>query len=102
MTVVKEFSFLKERVDAIDDEKLVYKYTLIEGGPLGKELSALSFEIKVVAKEEGGCVIVKTAFYETLSGVELDHGKAKGNEENMNATYEKFEQYLLSHPDLYC
>ncbi|OIC64556.1 hypothetical protein A7L55_18595 [Acinetobacter baumannii] len=99
---VKEFSYVKERVDEIDEEKLVYKYTVIEGGPLGSKLIALSYETKFVAKEEGGCVISRTSNYETVPGAEFDEAKVKELKENMNAMFEKVEQYLLSNPNVYC
>eukprot|EP00253_Pinus_taeda_P018500 PITA_18500 len=99
---IKEFSYVKDRVDEIDEEKLVYKYTVIEGGPLGNQLIALSYEIKFVAKEEGGCVISRTSNYETAPGAEFDEAKVKEVKENMNAMFEKMEQYLLSNPNVYC
>jgi len=98
----KPFSFIKERVDEIDEEKLVYKYTVIEGGPLGDKLISLSFEMKFVAKEEGGCVITRTANYETLPDAQFDEGKVKEIKENINIMFGKTEQYLISNPNLYC
>nr|ABK25705.1 unknown [Picea sitchensis] len=97
----KEFSYVKERVDEIDEEKLVYKYAVIEGGPLGNNLIALSYEIKFVAREDGGCLITRTSNYETLPGAQFDEGKVKELKEKMNAMFEKVEQYLLSNPNLY-
>eukprot|EP00253_Pinus_taeda_P018499 PITA_18499 len=99
---IKEFSYVKDRADEIDEEKLVYKYTVIEGGPLGNQLIALSYEIKFVAKEEGGCVISRTSNYETAPGAEFDEAKVKEVKENMNAMFEKVEQYLLFNPNVYC
>jgi len=97
-----QFSYIKERVDEIDDEKLVYKYTVIEGGPLGNKLIALSFEVKLVAREEGGCVIIRTANAETAPDAEFDDGKIKEVREKMLVLFEKIEEYLISNPDLYC
>nr|ADJ53040.1 pathogenesis-related protein 10 [Pinus pinaster] len=97
----KDFSFVKERVDEIDDEKMVLKYTNIEGGVLGKKLSAAKFEVKFVPRKEGGCVASWICNYETLPGAQLEESKAKEIKENSIAMLKKFEQYLLSNPSLY-
>eukprot|EP01018_Ginkgo_biloba_P028132 Gb_33504 [translate_table: standard] len=44
----KDFSYSKERIDEIDDENFVFKYTAVEGGQLGKKLSSAKFELKLV------------------------------------------------------
>jgi len=98
----KDFSFLKERVDEIDEEKMVYKYTTIEGGLLGKKLSSACFEVKLVPKKEGGCVATLICNYETLPGTPIDEGKAKEIKERSIGLLKKIEQYLLSNPNLYC
>nr|ABK25903.1 unknown [Picea sitchensis] len=98
----KDFSFVKERVDEIDEEKMVYKYTTIEGGSLGEKVSAASFEVKFVPRKEGGCVASWICNYETLPGAQLDEGKVKEIKENSIAMLKKIEQYLLSNPNLYC
>nr|AAF12811.1 putative intracellular pathogenesis-related protein [Picea glauca] len=97
----KDFSFVKERVDEIDEEKMVYKYTTIEGGSLGKKLSAASFEVKISPRKEGGCVATWVCNYETLPGGQLDEGRVKEIKENSVAMLKKIEQYLLSNPTLY-
>ena len=98
----KDFSYAKERVDEIDEENMVFKYTTIEGGLLGKKLSASNFELKIVPKKEGGCVVSWICNYETLAGAPVDEGKAQEMKEQSNAMFKKIEQYLLSNPSLYC
>nr|QBC17556.1 pathogenesis-related protein family 10-3.1 [Pinus monticola] len=98
----KEFSYAKERIDEIDEEKMVIKYTTIEGGLLGKKLSASNFELKIVPKKEGGCVVSWICNYETLSGAPFDEGKAQEMKEQSNHMFKKIEQYLLSNSSLYC
>nr|AAL50001.1 PR10 protein [Pinus monticola] len=98
----KDFSFIKERVDELDQENFVYKYTAIEGGPLGKQLSSACFEVKLVPRKEGGCVARWTCNYETLPGVQPDEGKLKEIKEDSFGMLKKVEQYLLSNPNLYC
>eukprot|EP00253_Pinus_taeda_P009067 PITA_09067 len=98
----KDFSYAKERVDEMDEEKMVFKYTTIEGGLLGKKLSASNFELKIVPRKEGGCVVTWICNYETLPGAAVDEGKAQDMKEQSNAMFKKIEQYLFSNPTLYC
>ena len=88
-------------MDEIDEEKLVYKYTVI-GGSLGDKLIALSFHLKFVAREEKGCVLTRTASYETVLDAQFDEECVKQIRESMNPVFGKIEQYLLSNPKLYC
>eukprot|EP00253_Pinus_taeda_P033113 PITA_33113 len=97
-----DFSYVKEQVDEMDDDKMVYKYTLIEGGFLEKELSALNAELKLIPKNEGACVVSWISNYETLPGTELNEGRVEEIKENSNAMLRKIERYLLSNPNLYC
>nr|ABK21339.1 unknown [Picea sitchensis] len=98
----KDFSYAKERVDEMDEGKMVFKYTTIEGGLLGKKLNASNFELKFVPRKEGGCVVSWICNYETLPGAQLDEGKAQELKEQSNAMFKKIEQYLVSNPNLYC
>lgn len=98
----KNFIHFKERVDEIDEEKMVYKYTTIEGGSLGKKISAASFEVKFAARKDGGCVATWICNRETLSGAQLDEGRAQEIKEKNTAILKKIEHYLLSNPNLYC
>eukprot|EP00253_Pinus_taeda_P002998 PITA_02998 len=98
----KDFSYAKERVDEMDDGKMVFKYATIGGGMLGKKLSASNFELKIVPRKEGGCVMSWICNYETLPRAPVDEGKAQEMKEQSNAMFKKMEQYLLSNPTLYC
>jgi len=98
----KNCSFLKERVDEVDEEKMVFKYTEIEGGSLGTKVSAASFEVKFAPRKEGGCLVSLTCNYETLPGTPIDQSKIKEIMEQGNGLMKMTEQYLLSNPNLYC
>ncbi|RWR86770.1 pathogenesis-related protein 10-3.1 [Cinnamomum micranthum f. kanehirae] len=37
LQVIKDFSYWKDRIDTIDEEKHVFKYTVIEGRPFREE-----------------------------------------------------------------
>ncbi|RWR76479.1 major pollen allergen Aln g 1-like protein [Cinnamomum micranthum f. kanehirae] len=48
------FTYVKDRVDIMDDEKHVFKYTVIEGGEIGRKLKSNSSEIQFQATSSGG------------------------------------------------
>eukprot|EP00253_Pinus_taeda_P005262 PITA_05262 len=98
----RDYSFIKERVDEVDEQNFVYKFTIIGGGALGTKLSAANFVVKYVPRNEGGSVATWTINYETLSGVQSEYdGRVKEIKENSIAQMKKVEQYLLSNPNLY-
>jgi hypothetical protein len=98
----QDFSYFKEKVDEIDEEKMVFKFTIIEGGPLGTQVNALSFELKVVPREEVGCVVTRITNYETVQSAQTDDVKLQELKENATATFKKIDQYLVSNPNLCC
>jgi len=98
----KNFIHIMERVDEIDEEKMVCKYTTIEGGSLGRKISAATFEVKFAPRKEGGCVATWMCNCETLPGAQLDEGRAQEIKEKSTAMLKKIEHYLLSNPNLYC
>ncbi|KAH9324873.1 hypothetical protein KI387_005051, partial [Taxus chinensis] len=65
----QEFSFVKELVEEVDEEKFVYRYSHVEGGMFEKTLASAKFEVKYTPKAEGGCVCSYVFHYETLPGV---------------------------------
>jgi repressor of nif and glnA expression len=102
VTANQNCSFVKKRVDEIDEKKMVYKSTTIEGGSLGKKLRAVRFKVKFVPKKEGGCVVIWTCKYKTLHGVQIDKRKlVEEIIENSIAISKKIDLYLLSNSTLY-
>ncbi|KAK8960564.1 hypothetical protein KSP40_PGU008357 [Platanthera guangdongensis] len=53
---VKEFRFVKDRVEVIDHEKFTVKQAVIEGGMIGKRLRSYSYEMKFEVGSNGGTV----------------------------------------------
>lgn len=101
-TAFKDFSYVKDRVDVIDDEKHVFKYTVIEGGLIGlKRLKSYSFEIHVEPTSHGGSLSKTTVEYVSfddslLSDEEI--GKIKGGVIGM---VKSVEGYLQDNPEAY-
>ncbi|CAN1129837.1 Major allergen Pru ar 1 [Linum perenne] len=92
---------MKTRIDAIDSEKLQYKYTLLEGDQLTDKTENISFEIEFVAGPEGGAIgkmktIYVTKGEESPPEEEINKGKQTGL-----AMFKAVEGFLLQNPDAY-
>ncbi|WP_146133170.1 pathogenesis-related BetVI family protein, partial [Acinetobacter baumannii] len=99
---IEDFSYVKESVDEVDEEKLVYRYSHVEGGMLGKKLASAKYEFKYTAKPDGGSVCSSVFHYDSLPGVPHDEGKAKEIKDMGTALFKKIEAHLLANPTLYC
>ncbi|XP_057863809.1 pathogenesis-related protein 1 [Cryptomeria japonica] len=98
----KDFSYVKEKVDLIDEANLVYGYSLVEGGMLGKKVASVSDKIKFTPKSGGGCITKFNCNYDSLPGVPHDEAKIEEIKANSKGLFKQVEQYLIANPTLYC
>ncbi|KAI3473513.1 hypothetical protein Pfo_031619, partial [Paulownia fortunei] len=94
------FKYVKHRIDAIDTENYVCKYSLVEGEVLGDKLENICYEIKFEASEDGGCVIKLTSEYHTKGDIELNDEEIKAGKEQALVLYKACEEYLHANPDV--
>eukprot|EP01018_Ginkgo_biloba_P028141 Gb_32990 [translate_table: standard] len=97
----KKFNYTKDRVDELDEEKFVYKYTALEGGLIGSKVSTATFEIKFESTADGGTKSTFTSKFETISDslpseVEVEELKAE-----TSGMFKAVEAYLLANPTVY-
>ncbi|KAJ0092886.1 hypothetical protein Patl1_24968 [Pistacia atlantica] len=92
--------YLKHRIDALDKEKMIYNYTLIEGDGMDK-VESVSYEIKYEASPDGGCKGTSVNKYYPKPGVKLDEEKIKEAKAKAMGVYKAVEAYLLTNPDVY-
>eukprot|EP01018_Ginkgo_biloba_P028226 Gb_39205 [translate_table: standard] len=99
----KIFSYSKEVVDAIDDEKLQMKYSAVDGGFLDGNITSAKFEFKIVPAKDGGSLSTWTGHFDVLSDSANDASNAKFQQmkEDTIGMFKMVEQYLLSNPTLY-
>ncbi|GLJ16156.1 hypothetical protein SUGI_0269590 [Cryptomeria japonica] len=79
----KNFSYVKEHVEEMDEDKFIYCYSHVEGQVLGKKLAYAKYEFKYKPKAEGegegegegGCIYNYLFHFDNLPGVQQDHGK---------------------------
>uniref|UniRef100_A0A5B7CAS8 Bet v I/Major latex protein domain-containing protein n=1 Tax=Davidia involucrata TaxID=16924 RepID=A0A5B7CAS8_DAVIN len=96
------FKYLKHRIDALDNENYVCKYTLIEGDVLGDKLKSIAYEVKFEASGNGGsCICKMTSEYHAAADVELKEEEIKGGKDKAMAMSKVVEAYLLENPHVY-
>ncbi|XP_027332971.1 pathogenesis-related protein STH-2-like [Abrus precatorius] len=95
------FKYLKHRIDVLDKDNLVCKYTMIEGDPLGDKLESIAYEVKFEATNDGGCLCKMTNNYKTIGEVDVKEEELKEGRESTIAIYRVVESYLLENPQVY-
>ncbi|XP_030463072.1 major allergen Pru ar 1-like [Syzygium oleosum] len=92
---------LKHKIDALDSDNLVCKYSLIEGGAIFDKIESVVYEVKFEASSNGGCICKMSSEYHTKTGVELKEEDIKQGKEKAMGLYKVVEEYLLANPDVY-
>ncbi|XP_058075709.1 pathogenesis-related protein STH-2-like [Magnolia sinica] len=98
---IKDFSYWKDRIDAIDDDKRVFKYSVIEGGLLGKKVKSTTFTLEFKGGIEGGSVCEFHGEFETVEGSVPKEEETKEMMENIVGMFKAVEGYLLANPNAY-
>jgi hypothetical protein len=92
---------LKHRIDALDEEKLTYSYTLIEGDELLDKIESVSYEIKFESTPDGGSKCTKFSNYHPKPGAQINEEEINADKEKAMAVYRAVEAYLLANPKAY-
>ncbi|KAL3338095.1 hypothetical protein AABB24_030337 [Solanum stoloniferum] len=97
------FEFVKHRIDELDKENMVCKYTMIEGDPLGQNLDFISYEIKVEESKIniGGCICKMTTNYHGIGDFFAKEEDIKDGKDSAMGIYKTVETYLIQNPNLY-
>ncbi|KAF5465422.1 hypothetical protein F2P56_015433 [Juglans regia] len=100
-TEASHFKYVKHRIDELDKENFVCKYTLIEGDPLGDKLECIAYEVKFEAASDGGCICKITSNYNTIGDFEIKEEEIKAGKDSAIGVYKVVEAYLLENPQVY-
>ncbi|KAK7303741.1 hypothetical protein RJT34_14654 [Clitoria ternatea] len=92
------FKFLKHRIDEVDNNNLVCKYTMIEGDPLGDKLESIAYEVKFEVNSDGGCLCKMTSKYNGIGEFEVTEEEIKEGRETSIGIYRVVEAYLMENP----
>ncbi|KAK7387942.1 hypothetical protein VNO78_22741 [Psophocarpus tetragonolobus] len=94
------FKYLKHRIDVLDKDNLLCKYTMIEGDPLGDNLESIGYEVKFEATSDGGCLCKMTTNYNTIGEFVVKEEAVKEGRESTIAIYKVVESYLQENPQV--
>ena len=99
-TTGSHIKYLKHRIDALDKENMTCKYTLIESDIKFDKVEFVVYEVKFVAKVDGGCVLKMTSEYHTKEGAELSEDDIKKGKEKAIGLSKAIGEYLVANPDV--
>ncbi|XP_016568108.1 pathogenesis-related protein STH-2 [Capsicum annuum] len=91
--------YLRHKIDVIDEQNLVTKYSLIEGDVLADKAESVDYDAKLEGSANGGCTTVTV--YHTKGDyvvTEEEHNVHKGR---ANDIVKAIEAYLLANPSAY-
>ncbi|KAI3459569.1 hypothetical protein Pfo_016232 [Paulownia fortunei] len=94
------YKYVKHRIDALDTENYVSKYTLIEGPVLGDKIESISYDQKFEDSSDGGCITKIVSEYHTKGDIQLKEEDIKAGKEQSISFYTLTEEYLLANPDV--
>ncbi|GLJ09620.1 hypothetical protein SUGI_0112890 [Cryptomeria japonica] len=98
----KDFRYVSEKVELIDEANMVYSFSHVEGGALGTKVASVSYKIKLTLKVGGGSISTTTCNYDSLPGVPHDEAKIEEIKANSIDLFRMVEGYLIANPTLYC
>ncbi|CAM8906768.1 unnamed protein product [Rhodiola kirilowii] len=96
-----KFSYVKHRINELDEKKCVCKYELIEGGPLGEKIEKIGYEVRIEANGDGGSICRMTSIYYSIGDFEVDEMEIKEGKETAIGIYKVVEGHLLNNPQVY-
>ncbi|KAK1592012.1 hypothetical protein Q3G72_017717 [Acer saccharum] len=93
---VKEFSYVMDRVEVMDGENHVFKYSVVEGGLVGLKVSSYVAEVILTpASDGGGCLVNLKIEYESLGESLLSEEDAAKIISGTVAMVKAADEYLL-------
>lgn len=90
---------MKQRVDELDKNNFVYKYSIIEGDVLTGVLDSISYVVMVEASSDGGCVCKNTSTYYTKGDVQIKEEDIKVGKERALVMFKAIEAYVQANPN---
>ncbi|KAM1774429.1 hypothetical protein ACFX1R_045831 [Malus domestica] len=94
------YNYVKHRIDGVDKDNFVYKYSVIEGDAITETIEKISYETKLVASGSGS-VIKSINHYHTKCDVEIKEEHVKAGKEKASHLFKLIENYLLENQDSY-
>ncbi|CAK7333267.1 unnamed protein product [Dovyalis caffra] len=93
--------YVKHRIDELDKDNLVCKYTMIEGDPLGDKLESIAYEVRFEVGSDGDCNCKMTSDYNAVGDFTIKEEEIKAGRDKTRGIYKVVEAYLLENPHVY-
>ncbi|PIM97689.1 hypothetical protein CDL12_29838 [Handroanthus impetiginosus] len=74
-------------------------YSIVEGDALMDFFESITYHIKIVPSEDGGCICKNRSIYHTKEGIEISEEKIKEGKEKATVMFKAIEAYLQANPD---
>jgi len=95
------FSYVKLKIDELDEAQFICKYTFIEGGELNETIKSIYSETKCEPTADGGCLVKLKRVFTITDGVELNREELKSQKIKAQKLFAGVEGYLLKNPIVY-
>ncbi|XP_019181544.1 PREDICTED: pathogenesis-related protein STH-2-like [Ipomoea nil] len=92
--------YVKHKIEVVDVDNLICKYSLVEGDVMGDKLESVDYEAKIEASGNGGCVCKNTIKYHTKGDYVLKEEEIKEGADKAMELFKVVEQYLLANPSV--
>ncbi|KAK6122793.1 hypothetical protein DH2020_043455 [Rehmannia glutinosa] len=99
-TNLADGSHVKIRIEAVDIDNQVSKYTVIEGPMLGDKIESIHYEQKFEDSSDGGCVAKIVSEYHTKGDIQLKEEEVKAINDRALGFYTLSEEYLHANPNV--
>ncbi|GMN73723.1 hypothetical protein TIFTF001_053071 [Ficus carica] len=96
-----KFTYVKHKVDKVDQDNFTYGHGLIEGDVLIGKIEKISNETKLVASPDGGSIVKITSTYYTIGDAEVDEEHVKEGKEKGSGLFKLVGGYLHANPGAY-
>ncbi|XAR57034.1 hypothetical protein NMG60_11025035 [Bertholletia excelsa] len=100
-TEASPLKYVRYRIDELDEQNFMCKYTFLEVDGLTDKLESIVYEVKFERYGFTGCVCKMTSEYRTKGDVEFKEEDIELGKDRAIGMYEVVEAYLLAHPHAY-
>lgn len=98
---VKEFRFIVDKTEVLDNENHIIKQTIIEGGLISLRLKSYSFEMKFEVGSNGETLEKITVEYDTLDDTPLSVEEEEQISTSLSLMTKAIEGHLIANPAAY-
>ncbi|KAI5590673.1 hypothetical protein BDE02_04G026300 [Populus trichocarpa] len=99
--VIKDYSYVKDRVEVMDQENHIVRYSTLEGGVIGVKVKSYSVEVSLTSTNEGGCLSKMKIEYESIGDSLLSEEDANNMQQGIFAMVKAVDAHLVENPTAY-